>query len=81
MKGVFIVLIAIAIAFFKGVFADDVTHYTLIISDEIISPACSPRLSLVINGTLPGPELHCQGGEHVHIRYSFFNVGLMKGME
>lgn len=53
----------------RQVFADDVTHYTLVVTQEVISPACSPRLSLVINGTLPGPELHVEGGEHVHIRY------------
>jgi len=53
------------------VFADDVTHYTLVVTQEVISPACSPRLSLVINGTIPGPELHVEGGEHVHIRFRY----------
>ena len=30
-------------------------EYVLDITEEVISPACSPRLSLVVNGTLPGP--------------------------
>jgi L-ascorbate oxidase len=55
-------------------FAQDINHYTLVVTDEVISPACSPRLSLVINGTLPGPELHMNGGDHVHIRYTHWNI-------
>jgi hypothetical protein len=47
----------------------DVTDVVLVVTEEIISPACSPRSSLVINGTLPGPELHFHAGQHVHIRF------------
>jgi hypothetical protein len=48
-----------------------VIDYVLVVTEEVISPACSPRLSLVINGTLPGPEIHVNAGQHVHIRYQW----------
>ena len=63
----------------QWVFADDVIHYTLVVTQEYISPACSPRLTLVINGTLPGPEIHANGGDHVHIRYVFAKHALREG--
>jgi hypothetical protein len=46
----------------------DVKEFVLIVSLEVLSPACSPRLSLLVNGTLPGPELHVNAGDHVHVR-------------
>lgn len=70
-------LFALAFAIFGRVFGDgcngcgdcdDVTHVTLVVTKEVISPACNPRTSLVINGTLPGPQLDFHAGQHVHIR-------------
>ena len=55
--------------FAQVIAATDVIDYVLVVSEQVISPACSPRLSLVINGTLPGPELHVNAGEHLHVRY------------
>jgi hypothetical protein len=68
MTRIFVGLLLLLLGCMREVFADNITHYTLVVTQEVISPACSPRLSLVINGTLPGPELHVQGGQHVHIR-------------
>jgi hypothetical protein len=69
MKAVYVAF-GIIFGLVKWVIAVDVIHYTLLVTEEIISPACSPRLSLIINGTLPGPEIHASSGDHVHIRYA-----------
>ena len=68
MTRIFVGLVLLLLGCMREAFADNITHYTLVVTQEVISPACSPRLSLVINGTLPGPELHVEGGQHVHIR-------------
>jgi len=57
-------------------------EYVLDITEEVISPACSPRLSLVVNGTLPGPLLSVNAGQHVHIRsHLSFSPLIMQGLE
>jgi hypothetical protein len=77
MKGIVVASLSILLVLINHVTADNVEHITLIVQDQVISPACSPRLSLVINGTLPGPEIHINGGDHVHIRFNAFAVELL----
>lgn len=67
MASVFIEILLVLFA--QVIAATDVIDHVLVISEQVISPACSPRLSLVINGTLPGPELHVNAGEHLHVMY------------
>jgi FtsP/CotA-like multicopper oxidase with cupredoxin domain len=47
-------------------------HYALVATEEIIYPDCTPRLSLVVNGTFPGPALYATAGDHIFIRYVAF---------
>jgi hypothetical protein len=73
MKKVFAAFVLLWFAFFQQTSANqcgcgEITHITLVISEEVISPACSPRKSLVVNGTLPGPAIHINAGEHIHVR-------------
>lgn len=77
MKGIVVASLLILLLLINHVTADNVKHITLIVQDQVISPACSPRLSLVINGTLPGPEIHVNGGDHVHIRFNALAVELL----
>jgi|SRR5271170_5370873 len=73
MKKVFAAFLSLWLAFLQKSSAkyggcEEIVHITLVISEQVISPACSPRKSLVVNGTLPGPALHVNAGEHVHVR-------------
>jgi len=73
MKKIFAAVFSLWLAFLQKTSATsygcgEITHITLVISEEVISPACSPRKSLVVNGTLPGPALHVNAGEHIHVR-------------
>ena len=44
-------------------------HYALVVTEEVIYPDCVPRLSLVVNGTFPGPALYATAGDHIFIRF------------
>ena len=44
-------------------------HYALVVTEELIYPDCVPRLSLVVNGTFPGPALYATAGDHIFIRF------------
>jgi hypothetical protein len=73
MKKVFAAFLSLWLAFLQKSSAKyggcgEIVHITLVISEQVISPTCSPRKSLVVNGTLPGPALHINAGEHVHVR-------------
>lgn len=42
--------------------------FILRVNETVISPDCTPRLSTVVNGTLPGPLLTFTEGKHYWIR-------------
>jgi len=69
MRSMLTLLLAI-LSLAVNVCAQTDVNITLVVTTQVMSPACSPRLSLVVNGTMPGPELHFYAGQHVHIRYS-----------
>lgn len=63
-----IVLFGLLLAFVNA----ETKHYSLVVTEEIIYPDCVPRLSLVVNGTFPGPALYATAGDHIFIRYARF---------
>jgi hypothetical protein len=67
MKSVFsglLILLGFILSFVRA----ETKHYALVASEEIIYPDCTPRLSLVVNGTFPGPALYATAGDHIFIR-------------
>ena len=42
--------------------------FILRVNQSVIAPDCTPRLSTVVNGTLPGPLLTMTEGKHYWIR-------------
>jgi len=58
-------------------------HYALVATEEVVYPDCTPRLSVVINGTFPGPALYAMAGDHIFIRYVFMtaNFLMLKGLQ
>jgi hypothetical protein len=60
-----LVLVGLLLSFVKA----ETKHYALVVSEELIYPDCTPRLSLVVNGTFPGPALYATAGDHIFIRF------------
>jgi Multicopper oxidase len=85
MKSIFsglLVLLAFLLSFVDA----ETKHYALVVTEEVIYPDCTPRLSLVVNGTFPGPALYATAGDHIFIRYAFGLLfdswqGLQRGNE
>ena len=59
-----LVLLGLLLAFVNA----ETKHYALVVTEEVIYPDCVPRLSLVVNGTFPGPALYVTAGDHIFIR-------------
>jgi L-ascorbate oxidase len=62
-----LILLGLLFGFVKA----ETEHYALVVTEEVIYPDCVPRLSLVVNGTFPGPALYATAGDHIFIRLVF----------
>jgi hypothetical protein len=71
MRSAFSSLLALLGVFLALVNAET-KHYALVVTEELIYPDCVPRLSLVVNGTFPGPALYATAGDHIFIRFEIF---------
>jgi Multicopper oxidase len=49
-------------------------HYALVVTEEVIYADCTPRLSLVVNGTFPGPAIYATAGDHIFIRFVLLHL-------
>jgi len=67
MKSLFSSLVLL-IGFLLVVVKAETKHYALVATEELIYPDCTPRLSLLMNGTFPGPTLYATAGDHIFIR-------------
>ena len=63
-----LVLLGLIFALVKA----ETKHYALVVTEETLYPDCIPRLSLVVNGTFPGPAIYASAGDHIFIRFVDF---------
>jgi L-ascorbate oxidase len=76
MKSIFsglLVLLAFLLSFVDA----ETKHYALVASEQVVYPDCTPRLSVVVNGTFPGPALYATAGDHIFIRYAFGQLNML----
>jgi hypothetical protein len=66
-----LVLLGVLMGMVKG----ETKHYALVVTEETLYPDCTPRLSLVVNGTFPGPAIYATAGDHIFIRYIISSDG------
>ena len=71
MRSFFLGLLVL-LGVFLGVVRGETKHYALVVTEEEIYPDCTPRLSLVVNGTFPGPAIYATAGDHIFIRFVLF---------
>jgi hypothetical protein len=68
MKANLLGLLVVSLAAFLERVHGLTKHYSLVVTEEVIYPACTPRTSLVVNGTFPGPAIYAYAGDHIFIR-------------
>ena len=50
----------------------EIKRYALVVTEKLIYPDCTPRLSLVVNGSFPGPTFYATASDHIFIRFIFY---------
>ena len=66
----FLLGLLVLLGVLMGMVRGETKHYALVVTEETLYPDCTPRLSLVVNGTFPGPAIYATAGDHIFIRYA-----------
>jgi len=78
MRSIFAILVGL-LGLLCALVQADTKHYALVVTEQVIYPDCTPRTSLVVNGTFPGPALYAEAGDHILIRFVIVHSILTTG--